>query len=340
MYQHAPSFISLIVFFTILLPVSPNPTQNPDPVTVQPFRVKSSPPATIPAFPEQSDFSGCPLDLPEDLFHGIKSACTGKKLHKGRCCPVLGAWLYSAYSSTALSRSISAAARNASSSAVTTTPPAEEDMPLLPDDSETCVDGLGKSLRRRGIELARPNETCDVVYCYCGIRLHHLSCSDAFRVDEQGRLVGDESVDRLETDCLSGSHNNADRFSPLSACNKCLNSLYKLNPKKTSATRNPSKEDRNRTTKMHNKDCVLMGLTWLLAKNRTAYFPTVTSVLRAVMLNHDGEPRSCALGSDGMPLAVDSSEFSSGSSNSLQYRHHLVHFLLYSVITFVLLRSW
>ncbi|KAH0855086.1 hypothetical protein HID58_020498 [Brassica napus] len=36
---------------------------------------------------------------------------------------------------------------------------------------------------------------------------------------------------------------------------------------------------------MHNKDCVLMGLTWLLAKNRTAYFPTVTSVLRAVMLN-------------------------------------------------------
>ncbi|KAG7582378.1 hypothetical protein ISN44_As08g019820 [Arabidopsis suecica] len=336
MFQHAPSSITLIVFFfTILSPVSP----NPEPVTVQPFRVKSSPPATIPAFPEQSDFSGCPLDLPEDLFHGIKSACSGKKLHKGRCCPVLGAWLYSAYSTTALSRSISAAARNASSSAAAITTP-EEDMPLLPDDSETCVDGLGKSLRQRGIELTRPNETCDVVYCYCGIRLHPLSCSEAFRVNEEGKLVGDERVDRLETDCLSGSHNNADRFSPLVGCNKCLNSLYKLNPKKTSGTRNPSKEDRNRTAKMHNKDCVLMGLTWLLAKNRTAYFPTVTSVLRAVMLNHDGVPRSCALGSDGMPLAVDSSEFSNGSPTSLQYPHHLVHFLLYSVITLVLLMTW
>lgn len=226
MFQHAPSSISLIVFSTILFHVSSSPTQNPDPVTVQPFRVKSSPPATIPAFPEQSDFSGCPLDLPEDLFHGIKSACSGKKLHRGRCCPVLGAWLYSAYSSTALSRSISAAARNTTSSAVATP---EEDMPLLPDDSETCVDSLGKSLRRRGIELARPNETCDVVYCYCGIRLHPLSCSEAFRVNEEGKLVGDERVDRLETDCLSGSHNNDDRLSPLSGCNKCLNSLYKVN---------------------------------------------------------------------------------------------------------------
>jgi len=223
MFQHAPSSISLIIIFlfTILSPVSP------EPVTVQPFRVKSSPPATIPAFPEQSDFSGCPLDLPEDLFHGIKSACSGKKLHKGKCCPVLGAWLYSAYSTTALSRSISAAARNSSSSSAAVTTP-EEDMPLLPDDSETCVDGLGKSLRQRGIELTRPNETCDVVYCYCGIRLHPLSCSEAFRVNDEGRLVGDERVDRLETDCLSGSHNNADGFSPLLGCNKCLNSLYKV----------------------------------------------------------------------------------------------------------------
>lgn len=47
-------------------------------------------------------------------------------------------------------------------------------------------------------------------------------------MNEEGRLVGDERVDRLETDCLSGSHNNADRFSPLLGCNKCLNSLYKV----------------------------------------------------------------------------------------------------------------
>ncbi|CAN7117686.1 unnamed protein product [Brassica rapa subsp. narinosa] len=334
MFQHAPSFISLIVFFTILLPV----TSNSDPVTVQPFRIKPSPPDTIPAFPEQSDFSGCPLDLPEDLFHGIKSACTGKKLHRAKCCPVLGAWLYSAYSTTALSRSLPSSSSAASRNATT---PGEEDMPLLPDDSETCVDGLEKSLRRRGIELQRQNETCDVAYCYCGIRLHHLSCSEAFSVNEEGRLVGDESVDRLENDCLSGRHANGDRLSHLSSCNKCLNSLYKLNPKKTSGTRNQSKEDRSRTTKMHNKDCVLMGLTWLLAKNRTAYFHSVTSVLRAVMLSQNGEPRSCALGGDGMPLAVDSSEFSNDSSSALlKYPYHLVHFILYSVITLLLLGLW
>ncbi|KAJ4870420.1 Uncharacterized protein Rs2_47976 [Raphanus sativus] len=331
MFRHAPSFISLTVFFTILSPVTP----NSDPVALQPFRIKSSPPDTIPAFPEQSDFSRCPLDLPEDLFHGIKLACTGKKLHRAKCCPVLGAWLYSAYSATALTRSVS---RNASSAATT---PEEEYMPLLPDDSETCVGGLEKSLRRRGIELQRQNDTCDVAYCYCGIRLHHLSCSEAFSVDGEGRLVGDESVDRLENDCLSGRHANGDRESTLGSCNKCLNSLYKLNPKKTSATRNPSTEDRNRTTKMHNKDCVLMGLTWLLSKNRTAYFHTVTSVLRAIMVNQNGEPRSCSLGGDGMPLAVDSSEFSNDSSSALlEYPHHLVHFLLYSVITLVLLGLW
>lgn len=54
-----------------------------------------------------------------------------------------------------------------------------------------------------------------------------------------------------------------------------------------------------------------MGLTWLLAKNRTAYIRTVTSVLRAKMMSEDGsDPRSCTLNSDGMPLAVDSAEIS------------------------------
>ncbi|KAG2325385.1 hypothetical protein Bca4012_039879 [Brassica carinata] len=68
-------------------------------------------------------------------------------LKRGKCCPVLGVWLYSAYSTTALSRSIpSSAVRNATSAA--TTP--EEDMPLLPDDSETCVDGMRLRRGRKG----------------------------------------------------------------------------------------------------------------------------------------------------------------------------------------------
>ncbi|XP_010549074.1 PREDICTED: uncharacterized GPI-anchored protein At4g28100 [Tarenaya hassleriana] len=326
----APPLLALICFFTVLSPVSPHPSHNsdPDPLSVQPFRVNSSPPATIPAFPEQSDFSGCPLDLPDELLHSIASSCGGggrRQLSRGRCCPVLGAWLYAAYSATALGRGT--AGRNVSSA---------DDLPVLPDDSETCVDGLGKAMRRRGIELARPNETCDVVSCYCGIRLHPLSCPEAFEVNEEGKLVGNDHVERLEKDCLS-SDDNVDEFPGLGGCNKCLNSLYKLNPKKEpSSASNPSKEDETRTAKMHNKDCELMGLTWLLAKNRKAYIGTVTSVLRAIMLNGGSDtsagPRSCALSSDGMPLAVDSSEFSDHSSTAAFPLHVLFFFSLSAVL--------
>lgn len=71
---------------------------------------------------------------------------------------------------------------------------------------------------------------------------------------------------------------------------------------------------------MHNRDCEQMGLTWLLAKNRTAYIHTVSAVLRAIMMSSGGsDPRSCSLNSDGMPLAVDSSEINNQSlSNILQ----------------------
>ena len=71
----------------------------------------------------------------------------------------------------------------------------------------------------------------------------------------------------------------------------------------------------DRTSKMHSRDCELMGLTWLLAKNRSAYMHTVSSVLRAIMMSSDGSrPPSCSLTSDGMPLAVDSSEIDDQSS--------------------------
>ncbi|KAG2331324.1 hypothetical protein Bca52824_002504 [Brassica carinata] len=69
--------------------------------------------------------------------------------YRGKCCPVLGAWLYSAYSTTALSRSIpSSAVRNATSAVTSAATMPEEDMPLLPNDSETCVDVDGMRLRR------------------------------------------------------------------------------------------------------------------------------------------------------------------------------------------------
>ncbi|KAL5079501.1 hypothetical protein RYX36_007922, partial [Vicia faba] len=78
---------------------------------------------------------------------------------------------------------------------------------------------------------------------------------------------------------------------------------------------NSSKEDR--TAKIHNNDCELMGLTWLLSKNWTAYIHTVTDILRTLLLNNDGsKPKSCTLNSNGMPLAVDSSEIINEQSSS------------------------
>lgn len=59
----------------------------------------------------------------------------------------------------------------------------------------------------------------------------------------------------------------------------------------------------------------MMGLTWLLNKNTSGYIHTVSSVLRALMISEDGsDPQSCTLNSDGLPLAVDSSEINDQSS--------------------------
>ncbi|KAL2478936.1 hypothetical protein Fot_47950 [Forsythia ovata] len=318
------SFFTSFLFFTFhisalfALPYLP----NPDPATVQTQTLLPvpSPPATIPAFPEQSDIAGCPLDLPDQLFHGIKSACGSKthhgtdpnQLHRTRCCPVLAAWLYSAYSNTALQ------------AYATKSPPqtASYDMPVLPDDSETCVDTLEKALGSRGIELTKPNETCDVVYCYCGIRLHPFSCPEAFYVNSGGKLVGSESVKKLENDCLG---NNVNGYAGLGGCSKCLHTLHSLKEDKAGHT-NKSDE---RTSKMHNRDCELMGLTWLLNKNRTAYIHTVSAVLRALMMSTGdaSDPQFCSLNSDGMPLAVDSSEINDQNSSSIS-TISLYHYLL------------
>lgn len=222
-----PSLFSFFVFFSILLPTFQG-LQNPNPATIQSFRPNPSPPATIPAFPEQSNLAGCPLDLPHELFRGIKSACGSTKggdneqLRRSRCCPVLAAWLYSAYSGTALGRASRVGAAVAARSNTTS-----YDLPLLPDDSETCVDDLGKALNAKGIELMRPNETCDLVYCYCGIRLHPLSCPEVFKVTQKGQLVGDESVNGLERNCLSSS-TNVNGFPGLGGCSKCLRSLQNV----------------------------------------------------------------------------------------------------------------
>ncbi|KAI8543733.1 hypothetical protein RHMOL_Rhmol08G0241300 [Rhododendron molle] len=323
---HLKGTMSLNSLFTIVflvLPLTVVPAlpvlPEPDPASIQPFSATPSLAATIPAFPEQSDLAGCPLDLPDELFHGVRSACavrsrSSDQLLRSRCCPVLAAWLYSAYSETALGIRTNRVHQTASSSSY--------DLPLLPDDSEACVDGFRKALNDRGIELAEPNKTCDMASCYCGIRLHPLSCPAAFTVSENGKLVGDRrSVKRLERDCSAGPG--------LAGCSKCLNSLYKLKEHKTG---NTSKSE-DRTSKMHDRDCEVMGLTWLLAMNRSAYIHTVSSVLRAIMMGTDGsDPRSCSLNIDGMPLAVDSSEVDFQSSSTTLHLPDVLSAILISLI--------
>ncbi|KAK4768460.1 hypothetical protein SAY87_003601 [Trapa incisa] len=178
-----------------------------------------------------------------------------------------------------------------------------------------CVEGLGRALKERGIKLSQPNKTCDVVYCYCEVRLHPLTCPEAFHLGPDGRLRGNENVKRLGSECFNGGSTSSWHMSSsshrLSGYNKCLNSLHALTQKISDV----SSKSGDRTTKMHIKDCHLMRLTWLLAKNGTAYIHTVIGVLRATMLRPDGSIlRSCTLGSHRLPLAVDSSEISGCSS--------------------------
>lgn len=215
----------------MMIPYSIVSLPIPDAATVQTVTTNSSSQSqgTIPAFPEQADIARCPLSLSDQHFNGIKNACSIKsnkhggdsydKLQHSRCCPVLAAWLYSAYSATALGTGRVSSGLEHGHAATS------YDMPLLPDDSETCESDLGRALKVRGIELFQPNETCDVVYCYCGIRLHPLTCSESFKVTGSGNLVGDENVKRLERNCLSSS-NGVNGFPGLGGCSKCLHSLY------------------------------------------------------------------------------------------------------------------
>ncbi|GAB2301497.1 hypothetical protein Dimus_035516 [Dionaea muscipula] len=265
-----------VTFFLLLhLPLLPAASPlhippDPDPEPVQPqkqnlLRVPTttntpslqSPATTIPSFPEQSAVAGCPLNLPDELFAAVRSSCiatpAGKKrkrnnnnreIHRGRCCPVLAAWLYWAYSETALV----GGGPGPSPTAPTTTTTPYEMMPLLPDDSETCVDGVERVMRDKGLELRKVNETCDVVYCYCGIRLHTLSCPAAFRVSEKGKMVGDQRVSKLEADCslgrggggggrrgVGGGHGGGG--ARLAGCSNCLHSLYQLEGQKNQSAR-------------------------------------------------------------------------------------------------------
>lgn len=106
----------------------------------------------------------------------------------------------------------------------------------------------------------------------------------------------------------------------------------------------------DRARRMLGLDCQLMGLTWLLAKNKTVYIPTVSAVLRAMLYTaHPTEsgghskisggsgsaPPRCSPDQENMPLAVDSLQFEhagSTSSAAVLLRGSLLFLALYCFV--------
>ncbi|XP_065875446.1 uncharacterized GPI-anchored protein At4g28100 [Euphorbia lathyris] len=281
----------------------------------QPLKPGDYTPNTVPAFPVQTESQICRLDLSAELFGGVNDAC-GRDLDRSRCCPVLAAWLFAAHARYALQ--VSAAASAPSS--------AESEMPMMPDDSQKCVNSLQSALISKNVKIPQPNSSCDAVLCFCGIRLHQissLSCPAAFNVSSGfHNATPTAAVKNLEKNCRNSSY---------TGCTKCLGALQKLKSSKKNETTEQGRDDR--ANKMFNRDCQLMGLTWLLARNKTAYIPTVSAVLRAIMYSAHPHESKCSPDQENMPLAVDSLQFEKAQScSSSLFYSGIIHFLPLTVL--------
>ncbi|KAK8519084.1 hypothetical protein V6N13_017672 [Hibiscus sabdariffa] len=263
----------------------------------QPVPGGDSSPNTVPALPAQTQAQVCRLDLSAELFGGVNDAC-GHNLDRSRCCPVLAAWLFAAHARYALQVSAPA--------------PADSelpDQPMRPDDSQKCVNSLQNALLSKRVRIPQPNASCDAILCFCGIRLHQissLSCPAAFNVSGHRNATPTAAVKNLEKNCRNSSY---------AGCTKCLGALQKI---KGGYNKNGT-QDRStteRANKMFNRDCQLMGLTWLLARNKTAYIPTVSAVLRAIMYSAHPHESKCSPDQENMPLAVDSLQFEKAQSSA------------------------
>ncbi|XP_054815788.1 uncharacterized GPI-anchored protein At4g28100-like [Prosopis cineraria] len=271
----------LICFFSIL-------TVSLAGLLSQPVHGEDASPSTIQAAPVQTPSQNCRLELSKELFGGVDHAC-GKDLDRSRCCPVLAAWLFAAHARSALEVWSSAAATGG-------------DLPMMPDDSQKCVNSLHDALLSHNIRIPSPNASCDTILCFCGIRLHQISsltCPAAFNVSASHNATPTSAVTNLEKTCRNSSY---------VGCTKCLAALQKVKGYK--------KESERGRSKMLNRDCQLMGLTWLLARNKTAYIPTVSAVLRAIMYSGHTQESKCSPDQDNMPLAVDSLQFDNARASS------------------------
>ncbi|KAJ1395855.1 putative GPI-anchored protein [Sesbania bispinosa] len=263
---------------------------------------------TVPSYPTQTHNQICHLDLSNELFGGVNEAC-GKDLDRSRCCPVLAAWLFAAHARTALEVSASPP------------PAASGDLPMMPDDdSQKCVNSLQDSLRNRSIRIPQPNASCDAILCFCGIRLHHissLSCPTAFNVSGSHNATPTDAVRDLEKNCRNSSY---------AGCTKCLGALQKVKG---------YKKESERRKKILNRDCQLMALTWLLWRNKTAYIPTVSAVLRAIMYSAHPHESKCSPDQENMPLAVDSLQVEKSQAPSSPFKLFWITLALVSQIILI-----
>lgn len=182
------------------------------PIALSDLLVEPVQPNTVPAFPVETQAQSCRLDLSDELFGGVNEAC-GRNLDRGRCCPVLAAWLFAAHARSALQ--LPAPAPTSESS--------DPDEPMKPDDSQKCVNTMQSALLTKHVKIPQPNSTCDAILCFCGIRLHQissLSCPAAFNVSTGFRnATPTAAVKNLEKECRNSSY---------SGCTRCLGALQKV----------------------------------------------------------------------------------------------------------------
>eukprot|EP00249_Psilotum_nudum_P027671 c35635_g1_i1 orf=137-1222(-) len=263
--------------------------------------------ATVPAVPVDQHPNSCQVELSDELFDGLREACSGAEINRRRCCPILVSWLLAARAKVALRTPASVI----------------PGMPELPDDSTVCAANLEAVLEARGLHLTTPNASCDMIMCFCGFQLNKITaanCANMFydrpkepyypgssnlqswdlvRTEPPTPSKDDSSqlpvtVRALKTNCADLSY---------TGCTKCLSTLQTV-------TRHA--HTKSTKTKAENLDCQVMSLVWLLAINQTLYVPTVSTVLRAIMYT-DYPTKAAGCSQDDwatLPLAVESPEIS------------------------------
>ena len=222
------TIILLLSATSLLLHAAVASPALPDPASLEPSMLfpstgasQAQPAAasTIPAFPEQSEAAAtssvCQLTPSPPLLPAVLASCNagggggGALPPRLRCCPALAAWLYAAYAPTALGGG-GGSERPAAAADVA------DLLPLLPDDAEECAGAAERALRSAGATLPQPQPqpqvgsngttTCDVPFCYCGVRLRRPVCP----------VPAGRAARRLERDCARPG---------LAGCSRCLRAL-------------------------------------------------------------------------------------------------------------------